>query len=214
MLKDKKKTVLTAVGVLAAIIIAVVAFVLLKNPSDTETPSEDGYSNEASSVASDDGVDSEPGINDDGSVDEEEKVVLDIRLDRDVAMIEMAYGEEEKPTYLEKVEELQSYKILSAEQDGDIINATVLVSAPDLYTIAKNLEVEGELTEEKINAALVEALKTATPVETEVKLIYQKINGVWEAALTEEFADAYTGGLLRLCEEYRNEVLGGADNEE
>lgn len=213
MLKDKK-TVLIAVGVLAAIIVAVAAFALLKNPFDTEAPSEDGYSDEASIAASDDSEDDELSIDDDGSIDEKEKVVLDLRLDRDVTMMEMAYGEEEKPTYLEKVEELQSYKILSAEQDGDIINATVLVSAPDLYTIAKTLEVEGELTEEKINAALVEALKNATPVETEVKLIYQKINGVWEAVLTEEFADAYTGGLLRLREEYRNEVLGGADNEE
>ena len=76
------------------------------------------------------------------------------------------------------------------------------------------MQIEGELTEEKIDAALMEALQDAPLVETEVELIYQKVNGVWEAAVTEEFVDAYTGGLLRLRDEYYNEILGGTTDEE
>ena len=83
-----------------------------------------------------------------------------------------------------------------------------------MYNITKNLQIEGEITEEKINAALVEELKNAELIETEVEIAFQKVDGVWEAALNEEFIDAYTGGLLRLQKEYYDEVLGGEKDEE
>jgi hypothetical protein len=109
-------------------------------------------------------------------------------------MMEMDYGTEEIPGYLEEVEELRSYEILEATQEEDVIYTTVLVKAPDLYTITKNLQIEGELTEEKIDAALMAALQDAVLVETEVELIYEKINGVWEDAMTAEIVYAYTVG--------------------
>jgi hypothetical protein len=196
MRKNKKIMIFIAAGVLVIIGIIIAVCLFLRQPGGSGSETE------------------EITINEDGIIDEQEKVVLDVRLDRDITMMEMAYGTEEIPGYLEEVEELRSYEILEATQEEDVIYTTVLVKAPDLYTITKNLQIEGELTEEKIDAALMAALQDAVLVETEVELIYQKINGVWEAAMTEEFVDAYTGGLLRLRDEYYDEILGGATDEE
>ena len=210
MLKDKKKMII--IGAIALVIIGfVVALCLiLKKPTDNTNKQPDNNVSQGDNSTETTDIT----INDDGVIDEQEKIVLDLRLDRDIAMMQMAYGKEEAPDYLEKVEEIRNYEILSAEQEENVIYATVLVSAPDMYTITKNLQIEGEVTEEKINEALIEALKNAEPVETEVEIAFQKVGEVWEATFTEEFIDAYTGGLLRLQKEYYDEVLGGDTNEE
>lgn len=225
MLKSEKKLILIGTGILLLIGITITLCLVLRKPSNSKgeiediTVNEDETINEDTTIYEDETINEDITIyedviiNDDGIIDEQEKMVLDLRLDRDITMMEMAFGEEETPGYLEDVEELRTYEILDATREENVIYATVFVKAPDLYTIVKNLQIEGELTAEKINAALIEALQDAVLVEKEVELIYQEVNGVWKAILTEEFVDAYTGGLLRVRDEYYNDILRRITNE-
>lgn len=196
VLKEKKILIPIIVVALVTMIGIIVGFCIrgANNSSDTEDISEN-----SEEIAE--------------KLDSEDIYLLEEGVEREFTILELAFGEEEKPDYLMEMEDKSKYEIVSMEQDGNFIAAIAKVSAPDIYTIAKNLKVEGELTEEKIDAALTEALKNAQLTETEVPLHFEYVNGEWKMVMTKEFTDAYYGGILRLREEYYQNALGGTEDE-
>ncbi|MBQ1217709.1 MAG: hypothetical protein IIX85_07095 [Clostridia bacterium] len=132
--------------------------------------------------------------------------ILEASVENTVASVQLQG--EETPEYITLMEEKTSVKVLSFEQDGDLANARLLVKAPDLYTAAKTLNESGETDPEVLDASFSALLQDAEMVETEVDLTFVlNEDGEWEPMITEEFFDAYYGGILRLRDELYEEAL-------
>ncbi|MBQ2273630.1 MAG: hypothetical protein II337_09250 [Clostridia bacterium] len=132
--------------------------------------------------------------------------ILEASVENTVASVQLQG--EETPEYITLMEEKTSVKVLSFEQDGDLANARLLVKAPDLYTAAKTLNESGETDPEALDASFSALLQDAEMVETEVDLTFVlNEDGEWEPMITEEFFDAYYGGILRLRDELYEEAL-------
>lgn len=112
------------------------------------------------------------------------------------------------PEYLTKTEELNSFEIISFTADGELADAVVKVSAPDLYSTVKKIEaMEDKSTAEK-EAMLPAELAKAQITVTELEMQFELINGEWKPVITDEFLDAYYGGIGRLRSEYFAQIEG------
>lgn len=138
-------------------------------------------------------------------------LIVDNRTEREAAhekliseleLPSMLIENEETPSFIENMESLNGYEILSFNTRGEYATARVKVYAPDLYTIAKELGKSAEgLNEEEIMNKVNEAVKDAPIVEREIELTFEKADGEYQPILTSEFLDAYYGGALQLREE-------------
>ena len=125
----------------------------------------------------------------------------------DTAMASATEEGEEVPAYLKELDKRTSWTVLSAEDGDGIGQATVKVSAPDLYGVIKSLEQEVFPDTQAMDSAVTEALRTAPLREQELVVEFQ-LDGIrWEALLSEEFADACYGGLLT----YRTELYASLE---
>lgn len=132
--------------------------------------------------------------------------VLETSVENTVASVRLEG--EETPEYITVMEEKTSVKVLSFERDGDLAYARLLIKAPDLYTAAKTLNESGETDPEALDASFSVLLQDAEMLETEVDLTFVlNEDGEWEPMITEEFFDAYYGGILRLRDEMYEEAL-------
>lgn len=132
--------------------------------------------------------------------------VLKSSIDDRIASVQLPC--EEAPSYITVMEEMTGVTVLSFEREDDIATALVRIKAPDLYTATKSLEESGELDPETIDAALAELLRKADMVETELSMtFYLTDDGEWKPVITEEFLDAYYGGIIRLRDEAYNEAF-------
>lgn len=136
----------------------------------------------------------------------EVQTAMETTMERKLFVIQLTTSEEETPNYLLKMEEKSSYEIISLEeQEENIYAAVVRVTAPDLYSVVKNMELEGELTEEQIDAAITAEIETADLVTTDVSMMFEYADEKWDPAFNEDFFDAYYGGIMRLRKEYYDE---------
>ena len=117
--------------------------------------------------------------------------------------------DEQAPAYVTMTEEKSSYEITSFVENGDLADALLLVRAPDLYSLLKEIEAREGLTDEEKMAALEQELPNAGMLETEVAMQFQLVNGQWQPILTSEFMDAYYGGILRLRAEIYESMMEG-----
>ena len=80
------------------------------------------------------------------------------------------------------------------------------MTSPDLYAVVKELEARPMTDPEAIDTALYQALADAPTRVTEVSLTFTDIGGQWKPIITEEFRDAYYGGLMTLRTEFYDQA--------
>ncbi len=115
---------------------------------------------------------------------------------------EAVLADEEPNEVLSQTEERNGFEILSFNETETGGVATVRIYAPDLYTLAKELDENNEYaTEEEIKNAIVNAIGKAELVEREVTLEFRATEDGYEPILTLEFIDGYYGGALKLLDE-------------
>lgn len=113
----------------------------------------------------------------------------------------MSVGDE-SDELLTKTEERSGYKVISCTETETGVVATFLVYAPDLYTVAKDIDENYTFdTEEELQNAVVEAIGKAEIVEQKITIEFVKADNGYEPLLTMEFIDAYYGGILKLYNE-------------
>lgn len=126
--------------------------------------------------------------------------VLDEVLD--VPILEVNTEEIETPAFLYSIESRNGYEILSFEKTQTGAVATMRVFAPDVYSVAKNLDSINTYTDANtLMDALDSALKTAPIVEKQVAVEYILTDEGYAPILTAEFLDAYYGGIYQLRDE-------------
>lgn len=119
---------------------------------------------------------------------------------------------EETPAFLSEMEDQNGYEILSFEETDDGAVATLKVYAPDLYSVAKQLDSELSYeTEEEMLAAIDLAIKNAPTVERQVELNFEKTDEGYQPILTDEFLDVYYGGVFRLYKEMLTESVNRSE---
>lgn len=138
---------------------------------------------------------------------------LEASLDSEVEAMQLISKWEGEPEFLTDLESRIQCDVISMEAEGDIANAVVRVSAPDLYTVLKNMEDTQPQTEEEAQQAIAQAIADADMVESEVAVVFEKVDGNWELVWTEEFFNAYYGGILQLRTEYFEQEAGGKTDE-
>lgn len=117
------------------------------------------------------------------------------------------------PQYLSDMKEKCKYEVLSAREEDDMIIASISVSSPNLYDIVKNLDssyLDYPDTED-MDKILSEEIKNAKTITTELEVTLLKTADGYEALLTDEFANAYYGGILQLRQEYIDSLWEGLD---
>lgn len=113
----------------------------------------------------------------------------------------------ETPAFLSSIESRNGYEILSFEKAQDGAVATMRVYAPDVYSVAKDLDSAHTYTsEDALMNALDNALRNASIVEKQVVIDYALTEEGYVPILTVEFLDAYYGGIYQL----RDEIIADA----
>lgn len=118
-------------------------------------------------------------------------------------------SDENSPAFLKELDNRNGYEILTLSKSEEIYLATVCVYAPDVYAVARKLDNEsGELTQGELAEQILNEIKSCELVEKEVQLVYRLQDGQYVPVLTEEFVDAYYGGVLRLYEDALEQLTG------
>lgn len=151
------------------------------------------------------------GFGEEGSSGESDALgQVDVRTLQESLELEMLMGQaEEKTAYLQVLDEMNSYEVLDFTQEEGLVYARVKVTAPDMYHVAKEMEEIVFASEEDANTVAIACMEAAELLETELTVIFYADGGTWEPMLTEEFVDAYYGGLLTYREEYLAGLEGG-----
>ena len=105
--------------------------------------------------------------------------------------------------YLRKILEMLSVSVTDVVKSGDTLTATVQVTAPDMYAIAKAIENVVFESSEEADEAVCRAMSTAAQRSVTVTVVFQKGAGRWIPVMTEELIDACYGGLLTYQQEYQ-----------
>ena len=111
------------------------------------------------------------------------------------------FEEEETPELIRQVEEENGYELTSLEEKEHYVVCTFRVFAPDLYSVAKEVD-DINPDSEKLEKTVLKELDSAPIVEKEVSLVFEKTEDGLSPILTSDFIDAYYGGAYRLYEEY------------
>lgn len=138
--------------------------------------------------------------------DEEQAVAaLDDMLD--IPINEINTEGIETPAFLIDIEERNGYEILKFEKTESGAVALILVYAPDVYGVAKELDANGTFSSEAdLSVALSQALQNAPIIEKQVSIYYTLTENGYVPNLTAEFLDAYYGGVYRLRDEIMSET--------
>lgn len=108
----------------------------------------------------------------------------------------------EAEAILSEIESRNSFKVLSYTETEDKLVVNLLVNAPDLYTLAKELDENYTFeTEAEMNSAIIETLCNAEIIEQEITIEFVSVGDYWVPMLTLEFFDSYYGGVLKLLDD-------------
>lgn len=117
-------------------------------------------------------------------------------------MYEIALEDSEPNEVLIATESRCGFEVVSYSSTESGVIVTFLVYAPDLYTVAKEIDENYVFeTKEELIVVLVEAIGKASIVEQEITIEFEKTEDGYVPLLTEEFFDAYYGGVLKLLNE-------------
>jgi len=118
---------------------------------------------------------------------------------------------ENTPAYLLIMDERIEYEVQNVQQVSDTLAcADVTVRAPDLYSILRALEGQVFTSSGEIDTHLTAAVEAAGLAQATLTLNFYYSAGSWQAEITDTFADACYGGLLR----YRSEYYAAMEQEE
>ena len=116
-----------------------------------------------------------------------------------------------EPEIVTVMDERHGYELISfAKKNKSEAVALLRVYAPDLYGCVKDLP-EDWSSEEEMGKEITRCVSEAAIVEKEVELVFVKNGDDYQPVLTEEFVDAYYGGVLRLKQEYLLELVKGME---
>ena len=119
---------------------------------------------------------------------------------------------EEEPDFLKEIEKRNGYEVISYEAVENGYSAVLRVYAPDVYGVAKKVDAYAPISDqEMLLQVLTEEMKEAQIVEREVELSFVETGDGYEPILTDEFMDAYYGGIIRLYEEMLAEAINRAE---
>ena len=169
---------------------------------------EDVFSTE-SSVAEEETSEEDSPATDDGIIDTVEEAEKDLVPTIAETFIDTALPNEEVPTFLEKLEKLQSFTVLSVKtEENGLIETVLSVSAPDLAWVMEKVEKAEAATEDEMNAVLEKAVAEAPLRSEEVNVTFAKEDDKWHPIMTDEFFNACYGGIIDL----REDMLGGEND--
>ena len=131
---------------------------------------------------------------------ETQKQSLDTSLDTALTVPESEKADD--PAFLTEMEKKNGYEVLSAESQGDTVTATIRVFAPDLSTIAKQVDAQSSgKSKEELLEAIQQAVAAAEPVEKTITVEFEKNGDTYTPLITAEFFDAYYGGIFQLYDQ-------------
>lgn len=114
---------------------------------------------------------------------------------------------EGEPELLAKIEQKNDFEINGLTKESSSYVAQVMVYSPDLYSIAKTLDLNNVWrSTEDVQKALESALDTAQPIQVQTSVIFDKTDKGYEPVLTTDFLDAYYGGVIQLYQDMLNEA--------
>lgn len=118
-------------------------------------------------------------------------------------VMDAVVAEDEEPDpLLKETESRNGYEVLECTESEMGATATIRVFAPDLYSIAKKIDENYEFdNDEDLMQAIIEAISKAEIIEQEITLEFEKTSDGYSPILTQEFFDAYYGGVLKLFDE-------------
>ena len=116
------------------------------------------------------------------------------------------------PEFLSVIEERNGYEVISFKKTASGATATLRVYAPNVYSVAKNLDANNTFqSENSLLDSLESAIKAAPLVEKKIVLDYERTEGGYSPILTEDFRDAYYGGIYQLRDEAIKDVVAEAE---
>lgn len=127
-----------------------------------------------------------------------------------------ASKEENQPEYLNKLDELSSYKLNSVKRENDryIINTTV--TAPDLCEQLDKLD-SAEFPQGKdvkaINTFLCQQIEKSKIKKTNTKIYAYKIDEKYHITFSDDFADAMSGNLYEFSRKAYLDVIKNINKE-
>ena len=143
--------------------------------------------------------------------DTEEPVDVQVYKALDDVVSSAIESDENPDQLLTATESRNGYEVLSYTETETGVLVTFLVYAPDLYTVAKEIDENYQFeTEEELKSAVIDAVGKAQIVEQEITMEFRKTDDGYEPILTMEFIDAYYGGVIKLLDE----ALSKLDEEE
>ena len=135
------------------------------------------------------------------------------QLDAALSVADSASGAD-APAFLSEIDRLNGYDILELKKTEDTYLVTVRVYAPDVYTVAKTMDSENtEIPQEELAKEILIAITDSGLVEKQIQLVYEWREDQYIPILTEDFVDAYYGGVLRLYKESIEQVMGETEVE-
>ncbi len=120
---------------------------------------------------------------------------------------------EVKTEYLSVMDEKSEYEILKVEEKEGKTVASVVVKSPDLYSVAKKLEdsYSEYPSSEEMDKLIAAELKNAQIITTELEVVLLENESGYTALLTEDFANAYYGNIIKLKQEYLATLWAGVE---
>ncbi len=111
------------------------------------------------------------------------------------------FPEDNTPELIHQVEEKNGYELISLKENDHYLVGNFRVFAPDLYSVAKNVDKTNPDSAD-LEETILNELSSAPVVEKEVSLIFERTEDGLSPILTSDFIDAYYGGAYRLYQEY------------
>ena len=205
-----KKKLFIIIAVCLVVAVALVAVLALRGCGDQndESSADVSVNTEVSDTVSNTEVSeeaSEPEVEVSKTPEEIEAATAEAKegLDEVLSILtEPQEGEtEQDPDFLTETDKLNGYEIISFKITNKRAIAVLRVYAPNLYSIAKELDKNTYDDEAELMAAINEAVKEAEIVEKEIELEFEKTEDGYIPVITSEFLDALYGGVFSLYDE-------------
>ena len=104
--------------------------------------------------------------------------------------------------YLNNILDALIIHVTDSSRDGDVITATVEVTAPDMLQVAQQLEGMSFQTKEEADTAICTLIAQVSGRTVTVTVTFHRSTDRWIPEMSEELVDACYGGLLTYSREY------------
>jgi hypothetical protein len=107
------------------------------------------------------------------------------------------------PAFLRKLPEMLSLTVTESSRNGEMITASVKITAPDMYAVAADRENTVFSGTQEADTAVCAAMETAPERTMDVTVVFRKGEDRWIPEMSDALIDACYGGLLTYQQEHQ-----------